>query len=77
MGANLLAFLYLAAEKHTSGTASVKKSVESILLAILENTTKLEHLNIIRIVDIDTGTLHQLIKTIESLLKPSLLDERV
>ena len=76
-GCKSISIPVFSCRKHTSGTASVKKSVESILLAILENTTKLEHLNIIRIVDIDTGTLHQLIKTIESLLKPSLLDERV
>ena len=78
-GCKSISIPVFSCRKYSSGPASVKKSVKSILLAIFKSTTKLQHLDIIRIVAIDTGTLHQLIKTIESLLKkkPSLLDEKV
>ena len=75
-GCKSISIPVFSCRKYSSGPASVKKSVKSILLAIFKSTTKLQHLDIIAI---DTGTLHQLIKTIESLLKkkPSLLDEKV
>ena len=53
----------------SNGPVSVKKSVTSIIKAILTSTNSLQQLTVIRIVSVDTSTLEHFVKTINSLLK--------
>ena len=53
--------------KFSNGSASIKKSVKSIFTTIFKCSTELQYLDIIRVVTIDTDTIHQLINAITSL----------